>query len=105
MALSGFDSCYAYAAGDSFRVGLYGDTVTAYTRVHLNDTLYAIKSSSGSYSTTVTCSLTIGGQLKTYSVSTEQRLGAVTSGMWIILQRQEIIQVKIGLMLGFLWIP
>ena len=70
IALSAFDSAYAYAAGDSFKVGNVGALDVDYVRVFPDDTVFVSCVASGTNSTAEVKTLTIGGVDITYSVTT-----------------------------------
>ena len=69
--LINFDSCYAYCAGDSFKVGYDGVLDTAWQKVYNNDTVYVPIVASAEYSTAVNKVLTAGGKSDTYTVTTK----------------------------------
>ena len=64
------DSCWAYCAGDSFRVNYDGVLDVGYVKVYNTDTIYVTIVASASYSTAVTSTITVGGAERTYSVTT-----------------------------------
>ena len=72
VTLTGFDSAWCYAAGQSFAVNA-GAFRTAGIKVYRNDIVYVRRTSSASYNTAVTVVLTVGGKSDTWSL---------TTGMW-----------------------
>lgn len=70
VTVSGFDSAWAYCAGDSFKVNS-GSLRTSAIKVYNGDVIYLPIVASGSYSTAVNHTLTVGGVSDTYTVTTK----------------------------------
>lgn len=69
--LTNFDSCYAYCAGDSFKVNYDGVLDVSYRMAHRDDTIYVPIVASTENSTAVNKVLTAGGRSDTYTVTTK----------------------------------
>lgn len=73
VTLTDFDSCYASAGGQEFRIdtGLEFDWGTALTKVYKGDNITLRRISSNSFSTPLITTFTAGGQSKTWTITTK----------------------------------